>query len=136
MVPKKRNTEGKVAVLTEGATVKKQYQTITKQPGTRKIHVNDIHANLVHPLEYRMNTASNHLQYSLKLKLEVCRECAVANTNQKYLRTVAEERDLNEGEIIYLSSQKKPSHGGSNNCNFLQDSYTKQNWYFFMNTKE
>ena len=36
---------------------------------------------------------------------------------------MAEERDLQPGEMVYLdiSSQRKPSYGGSNNWIFIQD---------------
>ena len=46
----------------------------------------------------------------------------------KLLHKVAEGRDLNPVEMIYLEliSQKKPSCGGSKNWILLQDSDTKK----------
>ena len=56
---------------------------------------------------------------------------------QKLPRKVAEERDLNLGEIIYLDliSHKKPIYGGSKNWIRIQDSDTKQKWYFSTKAK-
>ena len=47
---------------------------------------------------------------------------------EKYLRKVVEERDLNPGEMIYLnlSSKKRISYGGSKNWIIIQDPDTKQ----------
>ena len=55
----------------------------------------------------------------------------------KLPRKVAEERDLNLGEIIYLDliSHKKPIYGGSKNWIRIQDSDTKQKWYFSTKAK-
>ena len=50
------------------------------------------------------------------------------NNKHKLLRKVAEEWDLNPGEIIYIliSSQKNPSYGGYKNWVLIEDSDTKQ----------
>ena len=50
--------------------------------------------------------------------------CAMSKSKHKLLHKIAEERELNAGEMVYLDiiSQKKPSYGGSNNCIFIQDS--------------
>ena len=54
------------------------------------------------------------------------------------LHKVAEERELNPGEMIYLyfSLHKKPSSVGSKNWIFIQDLYTKQKLSLFTKTKE
>ena len=51
---------------------------------------------------------------------------------------MTEERNLKSGGMIYIgiSSQKKPSYGGSNTCIIIQDSDTKQKWYCFTKIKE
>ena len=46
--------ESKAAAKTEGTTVNKQENTTTKKYVAWKIHVNDIHAKLVHPGEDRI----------------------------------------------------------------------------------
>ena len=64
--------------------------------------------------------------------------CAMSKSKHKLLHKVAEEHDLNPGEIIYLDiiSQKKPSYVGSKNWILIQDSDTKQKLSFFKNSKE
>ena len=83
-----------------------------------------------------MRTTAKHLQCSVKGALEVCEDCATAKINQKLLHKVAEESKFKLGEMIYIaiSSQRKPSYGGSKNWILIQDSDTKQKWYFFSNT--
>ena len=128
--------EGKKAIYSEGVSNKKQENNTTKQLATRKIHANEIHIKLIHPGEDRMCTTANHLYYRIKGVLEVCEGCATAKTKQKFLQKVVEERNLKPGEIIYIgiSSQKKPSYGGSKNCVLIQDADKK--WYLFTKTKE
>ena len=60
------------------------------------------------------------------------------NSKQKFLRNVAEEKDINPGKSIYIdiSSQQKPSYGGSKNWIIIQYSDTEQKLSFFANTKE
>ena len=60
------------------------------------------------------------------------------NIKHKFLPKVANERDLNVGEIIYLdiSSQNKPSRGGSNHWILFKDPDIWQKWSFFMKKKE
>ena len=55
------------------------------------------------------------------------------NNNQKTLRKVAEEQELNTGKTIYLDifSWKKQGYGCSNNWILFQDSDTNQKWYCF-----
>ena len=50
---------------------------------------------------------------------------------------MADERDLKTGEKIYLDliSHNKPSYRCSNNWILIEDSDTKQKWYFFTNSK-
>ena len=114
--PKKCNMEWKVAVHTNGTDIKKQEQTTTKKTGTHKIHANEIHAKLVYPREDRMCVTTKHLNYIVKVMLEVCEDCAMAKSKHKYLNKVAEESYPKLGKIINLDliSQKKPSYGGSN----------------------
>ena len=104
----------------------------------QKIHANHLHAKLGHTGEDRMHATANHLHYSVKGTLEVCKEYSTAKIEQKYLHKVAEERDLKPGETIYLYliSQKKSSYGGSKNGVLMKDSDTKQKWSFFMKAKE
>ena len=58
-----------------------------------------------------------HLHYSVMGMLEVFKDYAMEKRRHKCLHKVAEERNLKPGEMIYLdiSSQKKPSYGGSKN---------------------
>ena len=100
---------------------------------TRKVHSNDIHAKQGHTGEDRMLATANHPHYSIKGTLEVCEYCAKSKTKKKLLLKVAEERDLKPRKMIYIfiSSEKKPSYGGSKNWVLMQDSDTKQNWFFF-----
>ena len=69
--------------------------------------------------------------------LEVCEYYATVKIKHKFLHEVAEQRDLNPGEMIYIHirSQKKPSNVGSKNWILIQDSDTKQKLSFFTNTK-
>ena len=96
---------------------------ITKIIATRKNHTNELNAKLGRPVEYRMHAIKNHLHYRVKGALHICEDCAMKKKNQKLLHKLAEERDLNPGEMIYLDSisQKKPSYGGSNNWILIQD---------------
>ena len=91
---------------------------------TQKIHTNKLHTKLGHLGEDSMHATSNQLHYNVKGVIELCEYCAMAKIKQKFLDKVAEERDLNLGEMIYLDiiSQKKPSYGGSENCILIQDS--------------
>ena len=77
------------------------------------------------------------LQYRMKGKLDVCKDCVMVNRNHKSLHKVAEDIDLNMGKMIYLDiiSKKKPSYGGYKNWILFQDFYTKQKYYFFMKAK-
>ena len=54
------------------------------------------------------------------------------NENNKFMSKVAEEQDLNPGEIIYLDmiSQKKPSYRSTKNWILIKDLYTKQKMVF------
>ena len=63
--------------------------------------------------------------------LNVYKDCVAANTNQKLLPKVVEEKYLKPGEMIYLEiiSQKKISYGGSKNWFFIQDSDTNQKYF-------
>ena len=62
----------------------------------------------------------------------------MAKSKYKLLHKVAEECDLNTGEMIYLDigSQNKPSYVGSKNWILIQDSYTKQKLSFFKRAKK
>ena len=51
LAPKIRKPEGKEAVNPEGMDANKQEQMMTKQNLTYKMHANEIHANLGHPVE-------------------------------------------------------------------------------------
>ena len=80
-----------------------------------------------------MCVTTYHLHYNVKGILEVCQYCATVKRNHKSIYKVAEERNLNLGKMICLDlrSQKKLSYGGSKNWILIQDSDTKQKWYFF-----
>ena len=101
-VKEKQNPEERAAIHTEGAAVKKEENTTTKQFFTRKIHNNDLHAKIVHHEEYMMRTTVKHLQYRVKEVLEVCEYCAMVKINQKFIHKVAEERDHKPGDNIFL----------------------------------
>ena len=104
----------------------------------RKIHANDLHVKLIHTGEDRIRATVKHLQYSVRGELDVCEDYSMDKRDHILLHKVAGGRNLKPGEMIYLdiSSQKKPSYGGSNNWILIQDSDTKQNWSFFMKSKE
>ena len=137
LAPEKGKLEKKSAVNPEGMVVKQQEKTTTKQQTIWKTCVNKIHTKLVHPREDRMRVSTNNLHYRVKGAMEVFEDLTTAKSKNKFLRKVVEERDLNPGKMIYLdiSSQKKPSYGGSNNFILIQDSDTKKN-VFFAKTKE
>ena len=84
-----------------------------------------------------MCTTTKHLHYRMKGELDVCEECATVKTRHNLLHKVAEERNLKPGEMVYIgiSSQKKPSYGGSDNWVLIKDSDTKQKWSLFTKTK-
>ena len=42
---------------------------------TRKVHTNEIHAKLGHPVEYKMHVTMKNLHYNIKGNLEVCEDC-------------------------------------------------------------
>ena len=131
LAPQKRKPEGKAAIQPEGTATKKQENT--KKNATRKIHAKKLHAKIGYPGKYMMYTTVKHLHYSVERTLEVCEECTMGRIKYKWLNKVAEYRELKPVKMIYLdlSSQKKPSYGGSNNWILVQDSNTKQKWYFF-----
>ena len=83
----------------------------------QKICTNKLHTKISHSVEDGMNAIVKHLNYSVNVALEVCEDCDISKIKQKLICKVAEEKDLKPGEIIYIdiSSQKKPSYGGSNN---------------------
>ena len=74
-----------------------------------------------------MHATTKNLHYSIKETLEVCEDCATAKSKQQLIHKVAEERNLKPGKMIYIviTSQKKPSYGGSKNWILIQDSKTK-----------
>ena len=72
-------------------------RTQHKKTATRKIYVNKIHVKLGHTGEDRMHTTEKKLHYSVKGTLEVFEDCAKAKIRNKFLRKVAEERDLKPG---------------------------------------
>ena len=103
----------------------------------RKVHANELHAKLGHPREDRMRAIAKHLHYIIRGTLEVGEDFYTAKRKHKSIHTVAEERDLKPGKIIYIyiGSQKKPSYGGSKNWVLIQGCDTKQEWSFFTNTE-
>ena len=137
LAPDKWKPEYKANIPPEGTAIKKQENTTTKQIATRNIHVKKLHAKLGHTGEDRMRATKKHLHYSNKGTLEVCEDCATAKSKEKLLHKVAEERELQPVEMIYLdiSSQKKPSYGGSKNWILIQDLDTKQKWSIFTKAK-
>ena len=84
-----------------------------------------------------IRTTTKHLNYIVTGTLEVCDKCNMAKSKQKLLHKTAEERYLKPGKMIHLdlSSQKKPSYGGSKNWILIQDLDTKQKWSFFTKSK-
>ena len=70
--PKNRKMEDKAVVHPEGTAFEKQINTKTKKIVTLKIHNKELHAKLFHPKKYMMRTTTQHLQYSVKIALEVC----------------------------------------------------------------
>ena len=80
-----------------------------------EIQTNKLHAKLGHPREYSIRATAKHLHYTIIRTIEVCEDCNLEKIKKKLLRKLAEERELNTVEIIYIdiSSQKNPSHGGS-----------------------
>ena len=50
LVSNKWHPEGKADVKWEGMVVKKQEKTTTKQQATQKIHANNIHMKIGHPI--------------------------------------------------------------------------------------
>ena len=76
-----------------------------------------------------MCASAKNLNYSIKGALDICECFATSKSNHKLLRKVAEELDLDMGNMIYIDfiSQKKPSYGGCKNWIIIQDSVTKQN---------
>ena len=70
-----------------------------------------------------MRATMKYLQYSVKGAVEVFEDYATEKIKKKCIHKVAEEHELNPREIIYLdlSSQKKPSYGGSKNWIYIQD---------------
>ena len=105
---------------------------------TQKIHANKIHGKLSYPGEDSMRATAKQIHYIVKGVLEDCEELATTKNKHKYLHTVAEERNLKLGEMIYLEiiSQKIPSYEGSKNWVIIQDLDTKQKWYLFRKAKE
>ena len=75
-----------------------------------------------------MPITTKHIHYSIKGELEVYEDCAMEKIKQISLHKMAEERDLNPGEMICLdlSWKNKPSYVGSNNWILIQDLETKQ----------
>ena len=132
LAPKKSNMEGKAAKKPERTVVKKQKNTTAKQTETQKFHTKELRSKISHLREDMMHATLKHLQRRIKGTLNICEDCAKAKTKQKSLQKLAEERNLEPGEIIYIDiiSQKKPSYGGSKNWILIQDCDTKQKWYF------
>ena len=95
--PKKRNMERKASVHPEGTAINKQENTTTKHLSMLKIQAYEIYVKLIHPGEDRMRATVKHLHYRVKGVLEVCEDCDMAKSKQKFLHTVAEERNLNSG---------------------------------------
>ena len=97
--------------------------TTTEQIATRKVYANKLHAKLGHLGEYRISATTKHLHYIIKGTPEVWEEYATEKSKQKSLQKVAEEGNLEPGEMIYIviSSQKKPSYGVSKNWVLIQD---------------
>ena len=135
---KKRNTEGKASIQPEGTVTKKQENTTTKTIVTRKVCTNKLHTKIGHTGEDRMCATAEHIHYRIKGTLDIYEDCATEKVKHKLEHKVAEERDLKPDKMIYIDmiSQKKPSYGGSKNCILIQDSDTRQKWYFFTNTRE
>ena len=90
---------------------------ITKKQVIWKIHINDIHKNIINPGEYIMHATLNNPYFSIKVTLEVFKNCDTAKSNQKLLNKVTKEKELKTSKMIYLDiiPQKKPSCGGSMN---------------------
>ena len=51
--------------------IKEQEQTTTKQQATRKFHIDELHVDLIHSVEYRMLATTKHQHYIVKGALEV-----------------------------------------------------------------
>ena len=128
LTPEKKNLEGKAVLQPEGTSIKKQENTTTRKIATRKIYANELHAKLGHNGEDKLRAKEKHQHYIIKGALEVFEDCTTVESRHKPLHKVAEEHDLNPGKMVYLylSSQKKPSYGGSNNWILIQDSDTRQ----------
>ena len=82
LVPENWKLEGKASIQTEVTTVKKQENTTTKKIWTRKVHANELHANLGHPREYRMRATLKHLQYSIKGRYRFVRTALQRKSNR------------------------------------------------------
>ena len=89
----------------------------TIQHATWKVHINELHTNLIHSVEDKMRATMKHFHYSVKGTLEVCEDFSTVKINHKKLCKVAEYPDLKPGKIIYLdiSSKNKPCYGVSKN---------------------
>ena len=70
--------------------------------------------------------------------LEVCEYYATVKIKHKFLHEVAEQRDLNPGEMIYIHirSQNNTDYEGTKNWILIQDSDTEQKRSFFTKAKE
>ena len=83
LVPNNQNPGIKVDVDPEGVKAEKQEQMTTIQQATRKVHINELHTNLIHSGEDRMHATVKHIHYSVKGPLEVCEDFSTVKINHK-----------------------------------------------------
>ena len=102
LAPEKRNPEGKAYIQTEWTAVKKQENTTIKKIVMREVRAKELHPKLGQTREDRMWATAKHLYYIIKGTSEVYEDCATAKIKQKSLQKVAEEHDLDPGEMIFI----------------------------------
>ena len=83
LVPNNHNPEVKVDIEPEGVKVEKQEQMATIQQATWKVHINELHKNLIHSGEDKMHATVKHIHYIVKGTLEVCEDFSTVKINHK-----------------------------------------------------
>ena len=68
----------------------------------REVRAKELHPKLGQTREDRMWATAKHLYYIIKGTSEVYEDCATAKIKQKSLQKVAEEHDLDPGEMIFI----------------------------------